>query len=62
MVHDSIRNLRLDRRLLRRRGWISDDELEQELAALPEVGDKAEIVSAEEAEAEAPSGEVPQRD
>jgi hypothetical protein len=48
MVHDSIRNLRLDRRLLRRRGWISPEELERELAALPDVAEKGEIVAEDE--------------
>ncbi len=33
---------RLDKRLLNRRGWISTAELDKELAALPDVADKAE--------------------
>ena len=45
MVHDSNRNLRLDRRLLHRRGWIPPEELEKELAALPDVSDKGEVVA-----------------
>ncbi len=40
MVHDSLRNLRLDRRLLHRRGWLSEQEQERELAALPDVSEK----------------------
>ena len=40
MVHDHLKGLRLDRRALRRRDWISRDELEKELAALPDVTDK----------------------
>lgn len=40
MVHDHLKGLRLDRRALRRRDWISPDELEKELAALPDVADK----------------------
>jgi hypothetical protein len=33
-------DLRLDRRLIRRRGWIADEDLERELEALPDVADK----------------------
>jgi hypothetical protein len=40
MNRDSIQKLRLDRRLIRRSGWISAQELEQELAALPDVSEK----------------------
>ena len=42
MVYDGIRKLKLDRRLLRRRGWIDSKELEKELADLPDVSDKAQ--------------------
>ena len=31
--------LRLDRRLTRRRGWISQDDLDSELESLPDVSD-----------------------
>ena len=37
MDRKSTRRLRLDRRLIRRRGWMSEKELERELAALPDV-------------------------
>ena len=40
MIEPALRKLRLDRRLLDRRGWISPEELERELAALPDVADK----------------------
>jgi len=44
-VHESSRKaLRLDRRLIGRRGWTRPEELEQELAGLPDVADKAELV------------------
>jgi len=33
--------MKLDRRLIRRRGWISEPDLERELAALPDVASKA---------------------
>jgi hypothetical protein len=41
MLDDALRKLRLDRRLLERRGWISKAELERALAELPDVEDKA---------------------
>jgi hypothetical protein len=41
MTRESMENLRLDRRLLRRRGWISPKELEAALEALPDVAQKA---------------------
>jgi hypothetical protein len=40
MVHKSLESLRLDQRLRRRRGWLSGDEREKELASLPDVSDK----------------------
>ena len=45
MVHDSMRNLRLDKRLLRRRGWVEPETLTRELDALPDVGDKADRIA-----------------
>ena len=41
MDRKSIRDLRLDWRLLGRRGWIASDELEGALEALPDVSAKA---------------------
>jgi hypothetical protein len=41
MLDDALRKLRLDRRLLERRGWISKAELDRALAELPDVEDKA---------------------
>jgi hypothetical protein len=41
MNRESMAKLRLDRRLIRRRGWISDEELESELGALPDSAEKA---------------------
>jgi hypothetical protein len=40
MERDSTRRLKLDRRLIGRRGWLSEEELERELAALPDVSHK----------------------
>jgi len=45
MIDRHIRNLRLDRRLLSRREWIAPEELEEALQALPDVADKAELVT-----------------
>jgi len=53
MVHEHLKALRLDRRALRRRGWVSPDELARELAALPDVASK--IAEPEPAPAE-PAG------
>jgi hypothetical protein len=38
---DALQKLRLDRRLLERRGWMSDAELARELDALPDVAAKS---------------------
>ena len=47
MDRESMRRLRLDRRLIRRRGWISEEDLERELAALPDVSHKIAPVGGE---------------
>jgi len=47
MPHEHLRNLHLDRRLLRRRGWISERELERELAKLPDAAEKAQPAEGE---------------
>ena len=56
---DPKEHLHMDRRLLRRRGWISDEERDAHLAGLPDVGEKGEYVdlpgSQGDAAAEAPS-------
>lgn len=51
MIDRHIRDLRLDRRLLNRRGWISAQDLEEALSSLPDVADKGELVTDEEEEA-----------
>lgn len=40
MNRESLEKLRLDRRLIRRRQWISPSELKRELEALPDVSHK----------------------
>ena len=46
MRDDATSQLRLDRRLSGRRGWIHTDELQRELERLPDVAEKAEWVEA----------------
>jgi len=48
MIDRNIRDLRLDRRMQHRRGWISAQDMDEALAALPDVADKGEIVTAED--------------
>jgi hypothetical protein len=50
--------LKLDRRLIRRRNWISPEELQRELDALPDVSHKVATVE-EPGEAESESEESP---
>lgn len=60
MVHKSLRALALDRRLIRRRGWVPAAELERELAALPDVSDQiAEPEEELEEQATGNEGETP---
>jgi hypothetical protein len=40
MVHDHLATHRLDRRLLRRRNWVTPKQLAKELEALPDVSEK----------------------
>ncbi len=56
MDQKSMKRLRFDKRLIRRRGWVSREEVESELETLPDVSDK--IDSPEEKSA-APS-ELPE--
>ncbi len=41
MDRNAMAQLRLDRRLIKRRGWISGEALERELEQLPDVSHKA---------------------
>ena len=53
MDRDTMSKLRLDRRLIRRRGWISREDLDRELESLPDVSDKISPPEEGEAPAEA---------
>ena len=48
MIDRHIRDLRLDRRMQHRRGWISAQDLDEALAALPDVAEKGELVTPED--------------
>jgi hypothetical protein len=54
MDQKSMQQFRLDRRLIRRRGWIGAEELARSLEALPDVSDK---VAPREEEAPEPAEE-----
>lgn len=56
MDRDSMKRLRLDQRLIRRRGWISGDDLASELSDLPDVTHK---VAPQDDEPEASSPATP---
>jgi len=44
-VHDSaMKQLRLDRRLVGRRGWPALEEIQDEITALPDVSAKADLI------------------
>jgi hypothetical protein len=64
MDRESMKRLRLDRRLIRRRGWVSKEELERELTALPDVSHKIAPVGGEPSapleQTEAPPSESPE--
>ena len=63
MNRDAMQKLRLDRRLIRRRGWVSKAELEKELESLPDVSDKIASPDDEHAESEdAPPAAAPGTD
>ncbi len=56
MVHRSMENLKLDKRLAGRRGWIEPDEQATMRDSLPDVAEKAERVQVVP-DAQAPSGD-----
>lgn len=55
MDQKAMQQFRLDRRLIRRPGWIGREELARALEALPDVSDK--IAPSEEADSDATAGE-----
>ncbi len=57
MVHRSMENLKLDKRLAGRRGFADPAQIEEARAALPDVADKAERVAVLP-DTEEPSGEA----
>jgi hypothetical protein len=59
MHRQSLEKLRLDRRLIGRRGWMSNAERERSLQELPDVGHKATTLGAESGEDGAAQDETP---
>ena len=57
MNRDSMKALRFDRRMLRRRGWITHDELEQKLTALPDVADKVKVAEEDSSTPDVPASD-----
>ena len=52
MDRKSLERLKFDWRLIRRRNWISSDELRRELDALPDVADKVAPIEVDDAESQ----------
>ncbi len=52
MDRKSLERLKLDWRLIRRRNWISSDELQRELDALPDVADKVAPIEVDDGESQ----------
>lgn len=59
MDRRSLERLRLDRRLIRRRGWISKQELSAELESLPDAADKVTTLGEAADRAKAGAGKAP---
>jgi hypothetical protein len=59
MNRQSLEKLRLDRRLISRRGWMSDAERARSLEALPDVSHKATTLGAESREESRAPAETP---
>lgn len=57
MDRETISKLRLDKRLIHRRGWISSEDLERELEALPDSSSKIAPVEAQEPDPTQPASE-----
>lgn len=56
MDRESMERLKLDRRLIRRRAWITPEELERQLAQLPDVTHKMAPPAEGDASTDAASG------
>jgi hypothetical protein len=52
----SIEQLKFDRRLVRRKNWISEDELKRELEALPDVSHK--VATEDDEASDSPDGDA----
>jgi len=58
MNREALKDLRTDRRMINRRGWISKAELEKDLEALPDVSNKIAPPEEEEPSKAAPAEET----
>ena len=58
MDRETMSKLRLDKRLTRRRGWISRDDLDRELEALPDVSSKIAPIEEPDGEPGTPEPEA----
>jgi len=58
MIDPALRKLRLDRRMLDRRGWIPQKDLERELAELPDVSAKVAPTEDAAESAEGPAADT----
>lgn len=56
MNREAMQKLRLDRRLIRRRGWIGDAELRRELDGLTDISHKATTLGEAADERESAAG------
>ena len=54
-----VTKLRMDKRLIGRRGWVSKEDLQAELAQLPDAADKAMTAQAEPGEADSGISDPP---
>ena len=59
MNRESLEKLRLDRRLIHRRGWMSEAERRRALEALPDVAAKATTLGAASGDDDADASEDP---
>jgi hypothetical protein len=59
MNRESLEKLRLDRRLLKRRGWMTSAERVRALEDLPDVSSKATTLGAESGEDDTVRSETP---
>jgi len=60
MAHDSSEHLRFDSRLAMRRGWISQEKLDEYLAGLPDRSENVDLLTPQDASEAEATGSVSQ--